>query len=98
MRIAGKHLLADVASYGHDGLVRDLGLRELRNGMVPQIIEPELREWTLNALNVGLVRRRTRPMSSFTHPDSCDRIVLGVISHLNRSWELKPLKEFTQDA
>jgi putative transposase len=42
------------------------------------------------------VRRRTRPMSSFTNPASCDRIVFGVISHLNRSWEKKPLKEFTQ--
>jgi len=44
------------------------------------------------------VRRRTRPMSSFTNPASCDRIVFGVISHLNRSWEKKPLKEFTQKA
>jgi putative transposase len=44
------------------------------------------------------VRRRTRPMSSFTNPASCDRIVFGVISHLNRSWERKPLKEFTQNA
>lgn len=44
------------------------------------------------------VRRRTRPMSSFTNPASCDRIVFGVISHLNRSWESKPLKEFTQHA
>jgi len=44
------------------------------------------------------VRRRTRPMSSFTNPASCERIVFGVISHLNRSWERKPLKEFTQDA
>jgi putative transposase len=44
------------------------------------------------------VRRRTRPMSSFTNPDSCDRIVFGVISHLNHSWERKPLKEFTQNA
>ena len=42
------------------------------------------------------VRRRTRPISSFTNPASCDRIVFGVISHLNRSWERKPLKEFTQ--
>jgi putative transposase len=42
------------------------------------------------------VRRRTRPMSSFTNPASCDRIVFGVITHLNRSWERKPLKEFTQ--
>ena len=44
------------------------------------------------------VRRRTRPMSSFTNPASCERIVFGVISHLNRSWEKKPLKEFTQNA
>src|SRR5213593_1070907 len=44
------------------------------------------------------VRRRTRPISSFTNPASCDRIVFGVISHLNRAWETKPLKQFTQDA
>ncbi len=44
------------------------------------------------------VRRRTRPMSSFTNPESCDRIVFGVLSHLNRSWERKTLKEFTQNA
>lgn len=44
------------------------------------------------------VRRRTRPISSFTNPASCERIVFGVISHLNRSWEKKPLKEFTQHA
>ncbi len=43
------------------------------------------------------VRRRTRPMSSFTNPASCDRIVFGVISHLNRSWERKPIKQFTQN-
>jgi putative transposase len=42
------------------------------------------------------VRRRTRPMSSFTNPASCDRIIFGVISHLNRSWERTPLKQFTQ--
>jgi putative transposase len=44
------------------------------------------------------VRRRTRPISSFTNPQSCERIVFGVISHLNRSWEKNPLKEFTQNA
>jgi transposase-like protein len=43
------------------------------------------------------VRRRTRPMASFTNPASCDRIVFGVITHLNRSWERKPLSEFTQN-
>lgn len=43
------------------------------------------------------VRRRTRPISSFSNGASCDRIVFGVISHLNRSWERKPLSEFTQN-
>lgn len=43
------------------------------------------------------VRRRTRPMSSFSNPASCDRIVFGVISHLNRSWEKKPFKEFSHN-
>jgi len=42
------------------------------------------------------VRRRTRPMSSFANRESCDRIVFGVISHLSRSWEGKPLFEFIQ--
>ena len=42
------------------------------------------------------VRRRTRPMSSFSNLDSCDRIIYGVLSHLNSSWERKPLLEFTQ--
>src|SRR6266516_4093861 len=44
------------------------------------------------------VRRRTRPISSFTNSASCDRIIFGVISHLNRAWETKPLKQFTQNA
>jgi putative transposase len=42
------------------------------------------------------VRRRTRPMSSFSNKESCQRIVYGVITNLNRSWERKPLPEFTQ--
>jgi putative transposase len=41
------------------------------------------------------VRRRTRPMSSFNNLASCDPIVFGIASHLNRSWERKPLPEFT---
>jgi putative transposase len=44
------------------------------------------------------LRRRTRPMSSFSNVASCDRIVFGVVSHLNRSWKDKPLPEFTQNA
>jgi len=41
------------------------------------------------------VRRRTRPMSSFSNTESCDRIIYGVISHLNSSWERKPFFQFT---
>ncbi len=43
------------------------------------------------------VRRRTRPMSSFSNTESCDRIIYGVISHLNSSWERKPFFQFTQN-
>lgn len=43
------------------------------------------------------VRRRTRPMSSFSNPESCDRIIYGVFTNLNRSWARKPLPEFTQN-
>ncbi len=42
------------------------------------------------------VRRRTRPMSCFTNSLSVDRIIYGVISHLNQTWKDKPLHEFTQ--
>ena len=44
------------------------------------------------------VRRRTRPMSCFTNSRSVDRIIYGVITHLNRSWKEKPLFEFTQQS
>ena len=49
--------------------------------------------WDTNVIERAFreVRRRTRPMSSFSNLESCDRIVYGVISHLNRSWERKPL-------
>jgi len=43
------------------------------------------------------VRKRTRPMSSFSNLESCDRIIYGVLSHLNSSWERKPLPEFTHN-
>ena len=43
------------------------------------------------------LRRRTGRMSSSANLAGCDRIVIGVISHLNGSWERKPLKQFTQN-
>jgi len=42
------------------------------------------------------VRRRTKPMSCFNHDQSIERIVYAVLSHLNKQWGMKPLKEFTQ--
>lgn len=42
------------------------------------------------------VRRRTRPMTCFTNTASVDRIIYGVISHLNHNWKERPLTEFTQ--
>jgi len=43
------------------------------------------------------VRRRTRPMSCFTNDASCERIIYAVISHLNTTWEGRPLQS-TQKA
>ena len=43
------------------------------------------------------VRRRTRPMSCFQNSASVDRIIYGVISHLNKAWKEKPLREFTHN-
>ena len=44
------------------------------------------------------VRCGTLPVSSFSKPVSCERIVFGVISHVNRSWSEKPRQEFSQNA
>lgn len=54
---------------------------------------------TTNAIERAFreVRRRTRPMSCFQNTASVDRIIYGVISHLNTSWEKKPLREFTHN-
>lgn len=43
------------------------------------------------------VRRRTRPMTCFANTASVDRIIYGVISHLNSHWKQKPLHQFTQE-
>ena len=54
---------------------------------------------TTNAIERAFreVRRRTRPMSCFTNSRSVDRIIYGVVSHLNQKWKEKPLLEFTQN-
>jgi len=55
---------------------------------------------TTNAIERAFreVRRRTRPMSCFQNSASVDRIIYGVISHLNKAWEAKPLREFTHSS
>ncbi len=55
---------------------------------------------TTNAIERAFreVRRRTRPMSCFQNSASVDRIIYGVINHLNKSWEGKPLREFTHNS
>jgi putative transposase len=52
---------------------------------------------TTNAIERAFreVRRRTRPMSCFQNPASVDRIIYGVISHLNSHWKVRPLPQFT---
>jgi putative transposase len=41
------------------------------------------------------IRRRTKPMSCFQNPASVDRIIFGVLSHLNKNWKGKPLLQST---
>jgi transposase-like protein len=55
---------------------------------------------TTNAIERAFreVRRRTRPMSCFQNPASVDRIIFGVISHLNKNWKDTPLSEFTHNS
>jgi putative transposase len=42
------------------------------------------------------VRRRTRTISCFTNGSSVDRIIYGVMHHLNQCWKDKPILKFTQ--
>jgi putative transposase len=44
------------------------------------------------------VRRRTRTISCFTNGKSVDRIIYGVISHLNQNWKNTPVLNFTQQS
>lgn len=54
---------------------------------------------TTNAIERAFreVRRRTRTISCFNNSRSIDRIIYGVINHLNNSWKDKPLPKFTQN-
>ena len=62
----------------------------------PDSIRKKIRTTNIIERSFREVRRRVRPMSCFENDKSCSRIIFGVISHLNKVWEDKPLKEFTQ--
>jgi putative transposase len=40
------------------------------------------------------IRRRTRPMNSFTNDKSIHRIIYAIFDYLNRKWQIKPIKGF----
>jgi transposase-like protein len=88
------HHWHDVAPKAVDCLARDL------DELLPFLDCPQ-GHWkkvrTTNAIERAFreVRRRTRPMSCFQNPASVDRIIYGVISHLNRTWMATPLPQFT---
>jgi len=44
------------------------------------------------------VRRRTRPMTCFANKASCDRIIFAVFDAMNRRWDSRPIRNFTQKA
>ncbi|MFC2000471.1 transposase [Chloroflexota bacterium] len=52
---------------------------------------------TTNAIERAFreVCRRTRPMACYQNPASVDRVIYGVINHLNSSWKEKPISQFT---
>ena len=62
----------------------------------PDSIRIKIRTTNIIERSFREVRRRVRPMSCFENDKSCSRIIFGVISHLNKSWKDKPIKEFTQ--
>jgi putative transposase len=53
---------------------------------------------TTNAIERAFreVRRRTKTMSCFTNAKSVNRIIYGVMNHMNKSWKNKPILKFTQ--
>jgi putative transposase len=54
---------------------------------------------TTNAIERAFleVRRRTRTMSCFNNAKSVNRIIYGVVIHLNQNWKDKPLSKFTHN-
>jgi putative transposase len=62
-------------------------------------VSHQIKVRTTNAIERAFreVRRRTRTMSCFTNAKSVNRIIYGVMNHLNLSWKDKPLLDFTHE-
>lgn len=61
----------------------------------PEKIWKKIRTTNIIERSFREVRRRVRPMTCFENDASVARIIFGVMSHLNKSWKDKPIKEFT---
>ena len=61
----------------------------------PEPIRAKIRTTNMIERSFKEVRRKTRPISCFENDASCSRIIFGVISHLNKNWKDKPIREFT---
>jgi len=61
----------------------------------PEKIWKKIRTTNIIERSFREVRRRVRPMTCFENDASAARIIFGVMSHLNKSWKDKPIKEFT---
>jgi len=55
---------------------------------------------TTNAIERSFreIRRRIRPMSCFTNPESCERIIYALFYYHNKKWENAPIRHFTQNS
>jgi len=77
-------------------LEKDLG-KLLHFYKFPQAHRKHIRTTNILERAFREVRRRVRPISCFTNRESCERVIYGVISNLNKNWEDTPI-EFTQNS
>lgn len=62
--------------------------------------EHQIKIRTTNAIERSFreIRRRIRPMSCFTNPESCERIIYALFYYHNQKWENAPIRNFTQNS
>jgi transposase-like protein len=62
--------------------------------------EHQIKIRTTNAIERSFreIRRRIRPMSCFTNPESCERIIYALFFYHNQKWENAPIRNFTQNS